>query len=508
MNSEYIPLFVFAAAFFAGSVGSGVAATLGIGVLLLFESWFVYKFLRHIYFHRRRNLIACIAISAAGVYAALFPFINNQELWVDEIQVIRFGRLPLDSIARFVMTEHTAVPPLDYWNMWVWDKVVSLFPISVWEYAYRVPYMMLHTLAALLLALVYCDMIEKRKHWTDAVMIWVGFLLYFFNPLPFVYSYEIRFYAMTLLGAAVVMALYYRNKLFSVPYYPLIVLFCLNSIYHFFILVPFLIAGMLKKETRRNAVLLYSAVGAAAITIVPFLYVPRPDSGIVATERIFSGLSWLQNFYLNPAWKVYAALSALLILCIVRTKRAVFFFGSALFYIFVVVILDMKYNYRYFGAKHFLYAIPAFTVLVYELMSVARSLVVRIGVVCVLAFLFLWPFYSYLYDTYTGKVLLAKSPLGLKQVFQYVSDHSVGTVIVDYGNATEEDIRYYELAISWYAPLYSKPKIIYRTGYVGCRVLTQKASALLYSVAGVPNCGEKSDWTVTPLFDSAMVTKP
>lgn len=507
MKPALARIIVFSIAFIIGATGKGVAAITAIGTIFLFEGWFLFIFLRYIFSHPRRNLLLFFAFISVSVYAMAFSFINNQELWVDEIQVIRFSRYPLDAIAHYVMTEHTAVPPLDYWNMWVWDKVASLLPVSVWEYAYRIPYMVLHTLTALLLAGICSDIFDKRKDWTDTVMMCAGFLLYAFNPLPFIYSYEVRFYAMTLLGAAVVIALYYKKKLFSPSYYPLVIVFCLNSVYHFFILVPFLVLGMLKSDSRKSAIALYGAVGVAAVILVPFLFVPHAEPGIVASEKITSGLFWLRDFYFDSVWKAYGALLMLLTMMIIRQKRVIFLSGAVLFYIAVIAVLDMKYNYRFFGAKHFLYAIPAFTVLVYEVMRVSRSLIVRIGMLCALTFLFLWPFYSHLNDTYTGKVLIAKSPMGLKKVFQYAADHSVGTVIVDYGNATEEDIQYYELAISWYVPLYSKPKVIYRTDHLGCRVLSQKTSALLYSVTGVPKCGETSDWTVTQLFDGAMITK-
>lgn len=68
-------------------------------------------------------------ISNCGIFlyellwlTAVFRSVNNLELWVDEIGVINITHLPFSQISREVLATHV-VPQLDYWNMWLWNKL-------------------------------------------------------------------------------------------------------------------------------------------------------------------------------------------------------------------------------------------------------------------------------------------------------------------------------------------------------------------------------------------------
>lgn len=507
MNRSYLSLTLFFIVFFAGIYGRGTASVIGAWGILLFELWYVLKFLGYIFAHKQRAVLFTLAMISVCTYVIFFRYINSQELWVDEIQVIRFGQLPLEKIAFTVMTEHTAVPPLDYWNMWIWNKIAYFFAVTYSEFVYRVPYMVIHTITAFLLAILCWEITGKRPRLTGVLAITAGFLLYFYNPLPFVYSYEIRFYTMMLLGAVVVLTLYYQKKLYSISYFPLILLFCLNSVFHFFILAPFILKGVIDSATRKNALLLYCGVALTAMIIFPLLYVPRPDVMVYAPERVFIGLIWLRNFYFDAPWKLYVASIALLLPVLLRRKHAVFLFIICVFYILVVAGLDIKYNYRYFGAKHFLFIIPFCTVMIYKMLDLGKSTLFRMSVVGILALFFVYPFYISLRKIYTGNLLLAKSPVGLKYVFQYAQTHRIGTMLIDYGGASDEDIQYYRLGVAWYAEHYPKQKIIEESNYRGCKKMPGFKSALMFSVIGIPNCENVPSRVVTKLFDGAMITK-
>lgn len=505
-QAKYLLILFFLAAL-SGVYGHTIWASLSILAIYAWEGWYVYSFLRYGLDSSRRLLTLICSVIAVSAYTLFFTRINNLELWVDEIQVIRYGQFPLRSIAQEVMAHHVAVPPLDYWNMWAWDKVVSLFPVSLSEGIYRLPYMVLHFFAALLLVYISTEIVINRSRLMTAGISVFVFSLYFFNPLPFVYSYEVRFYSMLLLGVVVVLALYYKGKLFSYSYFPLILIFCLNSVYHFFILAPFLVKGIIDRSTRKNSALLSCAVLVMGFMFVRLLYVPKPEAGIYPAENIMNGLVWLNSFYFDALWKRVAAGLMLLLLVLYRRKNAVFLFASVIFYLLVIIGLDMKYNYQYFGGKHFLFVIPFFTVMLIELIRTWKSAFARVCIIALISFMLLYPFATDTRNIYDGKLMFAKSPIGLKQVFQYATDNNIGTIIVDYGNASETDIQYYTLAISWYLDHYPKIKIIEQANFYGCRRLEYTNAALLYSVYGIPDCKGIPGRMVTKVFDGAMITK-
>lgn len=505
MTRPHIFIILFILSVIAGIHGRGLVAIAGIAGIFLFEIGYVVCFLRG-QIKKNINIATLLFVFSFFVYAVLFPFINSLELWVDEIEVIRFARLPLADIAQAVMTKHVTVPPLDYWNMWAWNKIVVYFPIDIWEYAYRIPYMALHSLAAVLLGLV-CWGLVKSEFRLRTFVAMCGFFLYFFNPLLFAYSYEVRFYAMTFLGAAIVAALYTRNKLFAVEYIPIILLFCLNSVYQYIILVPFILHGVVDKTTRKNALLLGSSVALIALLVLPFLYVPQPVEAIYANDRIMYGLYWLNTFYFNTFWKQYLAYVFVLALFWLRKKKALFTLGACVFYVLVVTALDAKYNYRYFGGKHFLFIMPFCTLVIYELFSLSRSLLFRIAAVALISVVFLYPFYGYIQQTYTKEFVVAKSPMGLKDVFQYATKNSVKRVFIEYGDINQENIEYYRRAITWYGDLYTLPKVEEFVNSEGCVALASSPSSLLYSVSGVPPCDFPSNTEIIHLYGAAMMVK-
>jgi len=485
--------------------GRGSLAAAGTIGIILFEFWYLYIFIRKAIVHKSFITLLLIAIPVL-VYIIAFSFINGLELWVDEIEVIRFARLPLADVARTVMTEHVTVPPLDYWNMWVWNKAAVFFPVHIWEYVYRVPYMMLHSLAAVLLGLV-CWGLVKHGSRSRALVAICGFFLYFFSPLLFAYSYEVRFYAMTFLGATVVAALYYKNRLFAVENFPLILLFCLNSVYQFIILVPFILNGAINKSTRKNALVLSGYAALIALIILPFLYVPNPVEAIYANQRIMDGLYGLNAFYFNTPWRQYLVYVFVIVLLLLRRKKALFMLGASIFYVLVVVALNAKYNYRYFGGKHFLFIMPFCTLAVYELFSLSRSLLFRIAAIVLVGIVFIYPFYEHVHRMYTKEFLVAKSPMGLKDVFQYAANNNVARILVEYAATSEEDMKYYQRAISWYSETYSQPKVEEFILTQGCAAFASSSSSLLYSVSGVPPCHFSSNTEIVYLYDMVMITR-
>ena len=481
--------------------GSGEFGTIGVAGIFFFETYYLYAFLRYAWSKPSLRLIAisCITISI-GIYGVFFRYINNLELWVDEIQVIRFSQLPLGKIAHEVMTKHVAVPPLDYWNMWAWNRVASSAQVSIIEFMYRVPYMVMHIAASTLVVMVLYEALKKNRSQSSIWILCVGYLLYFINPLLFVYSYEVRFYSLSFLGVIIIAALFYEQKLFHLKYLPLVLLFCLASAYQFILVAPFVIIGIADKTTRKMAQIFGAAFIYMAAMILPYLYVPNSISSVYASVATASSLDWLRHFYFDSPWKIYCAGASGILLLAFKNKRALLVMMTTLFCSFVVIALDNIFNYQYFGFKHFLFILPFFTLVVCELFFLFRSIWYQVMMTMLIVAMFIFPFYQRLNDIHTNKLFFAKSPLGLK-ILMNIAQKDKSPIIVEYGNINREDVSYYKLAISWYVQLYKEVNIQEFYNLKGCGV-TYK---IMYSPFGMPGCIYKSNIKITPYFDSNII---
>lgn len=487
--------------------GRGLIGALGIGGIFLFEIGYAIQFFRFVTRSREhRRMGVCILAFALVVYALFFVPINNLELWLDEIEVIRFGQLPLGAIAREVMTKHVAAPPLDYWHMWAWDTAAALAPVSSMEFIYRLPYMLMHTATATLLVMTLRLILRRGSRGVDAVVLGTGFLLYFFSPLPFVYSYEVRYYGFMLLGAAVVIALYYRKNLFAPRFFPLTLLFCLNSVFHFLILLPFLVKGIMESSTRRQATVLSFALVLMALIVFPLLYVPR--LAIPAGDAVWQGVMVFITIYLDVWWKWAILSGAVIFLILFRRKNALFFMLVLAVYVLLVIGLETLVQYPYFGARHFIFLLPFATVLFYELANIRASTLFRLTWMGVILVTFLLPFFATIRSMHAGTWLFPKLSTGLKHVFVYASHNAIERVLVEYGNTNKDDIAYYNMGILWYAEHYPEVTTLQYTSFAGCKAFSESHSALLYIVPDAGPCESLPPrTTITRLYEATMVTK-
>ena len=469
--------------------GSGTVAIIAICALFCLEGFFLATFTR-IIFHDRSLLRAASVMSLISIatYTFLFPYINALELWVDEIQVIRFGQLPLSDIAKTVMREHVAVPPLDYWNMWFWNHLAQRAPVSIMEFVYRIPYMIMHTLSAILIAFSFRNIFPKALLFTDRLLIYLAFCLYFYNPWLLTYSYEVRFYGPMLLGGAVVLYLYYHDKLFEPEYAAIPLLFALNSVYQFIILSPFLLLSLILPTVRKRSITLRIGFLCMALLILPFLFIPASPHGLPATYRIRESLLYLYYFYFDTPWKQIIA-AELVVVAIFFRRRSAYLIGVSALMASAVALLNARMNYMFFGAKHFLFTLPFLSMAILELYLIHRSTIFRWIVTSTLLAMFILPFFTHLEQTLKNETMAAKSPMGLKVLFQK-SLLDKTDIMVEYGDASEEDISYVKKAISLYSSTYRQIRVReYRFGD-GCDAQRKAQRSILYIIPQTSMCAD------------------
>jgi len=347
--------------------------------------------------------------------------------------------------------------------------------------------MVIHTLATIILVLTLNSWFNQAPFWKRVPILITGYLLYFYNPLLLVYSYEVRFYGLLFLGGVIVAALFYKGKLFSPSYFPLVLLFCLNSVLHTLILVPLFVYGIWVRSTRKLALTLLCALAVLSAVVVPNLYIPNALPEIHSSERIIEGLSLLKDLYLDTGWKFWAMVTSIIILSIFRRKNALLLVVASVFYIVVLSVFNNIYNYRYFGAKHFIIILPLCTFALLELFAVTRNFMFRMGVGCVIAIVFLYPFYGHVRAIQDNKLLVSKDPLGLKYIFQYALEKNVQKIVVNYGDATYEEVEYNQISVDWYTQHYTMIELIESHRKV-CEIPSVNISTLFYIARNVAPC--------------------
>jgi hypothetical protein len=277
-------------------------------------------------------------------------------------------------------------------------------------------------------------------------------------------------------------------------------------VYHYIILAPFIVKGIYDTSTRKNATILGVCTVFIGILVLPFLYIPNAVTAINPHKTIESGLTWLQSVYFEGHWRSYATYTMLFTLIFLRKKTSLFIAASCVLYVAIMVMLDMKYNYRYFGGKHFIFIIPFCTVLVYEFLSFMKPVRLRMIAACAVIPLFLIPFYRHVYALKSGDILVAKSPIGLKRVFENATEQNIPKIIFAYGDLHDEDVQYNRIGIDWYASLYRAPIVVDSTNVNICEESAKSIRKIVYYFPNSTECERDMNDRREALFDGVMVT--
>lgn len=132
------------------------------------------------------------------MYASLFTQINAIELWADEFWVIDIALVNFEYILPKSATEHVLAPPVDYWNLHFWILFLNSLNIPQTAFNLRVPYMVYHFLAATLFSILISKHLgSENRRSSELLYQFLYFMFYFFNPIFFYFSIEVRFYSLS-----------------------------------------------------------------------------------------------------------------------------------------------------------------------------------------------------------------------------------------------------------------------------------------------------------------------
>lgn len=504
MIDWFFPIFFLVSATIA-LVTSGPVAEAGIVGIFVAEAWFVFSFFRFVFREKAiRNLVLLSFIYALGIYAVLFSKINNFELWVDEIAVINIAQLPLGNVARAAMTMHVAVPPLDYWNLWLWQHAVQLFPSSVREFTYRIPYMTMHTTAAVMFGLLVWSLLKKEaRHWSIYL---ASFLAYFFHPILFLYSFEVRYYALMLLGVVVCWYMYVRQKNDRLGTVPLLWIFLLNSVFHMLFLLPFVLLEFFNRTKRISFYVFVGGYLWLTWLIVPRLYYPSPDPAVRMVDRMHLALAQFLALQINYWWQT-AALIFLCCLVAIQVKRHRFI-SEVIWMLtvgfFIVEALNMRLNYRYFSFKQYIVFIPLLLVLFFSLLATVSSKMRKI-LLLVFTLIFVVPWSYGTIRTVTQGSLFSKDLIGAKDLFVLAQRTGKDAVYVIGSPQQREARAYNRISLDWYASLSPSVRLVADLPREkACVQASLSKTAMLYVLAGNTPCDQFMDRTQV-VFPQATV---
>ena len=443
--------------------------------LALLSSSYVYKLTEP-----HKKIVFILSTAAIATYGLLLRYIDKIELWGDETNVIRIANLPFGDIARSVATSHVAVPPLDYWNMWVWKYVVSL--IETPEVAFRLPYMAYHIAAAVCFALIFTKVGNK-------LVPVVAFLVYFFNPLLFLYSLEVRYYALTALGSTLILFLHINNVLFELRFLPLLLLLGLNSVFLYLLLIPFAFFYVLKNPKH------LIPVGFFAISffiIYPLLLVSPQIERSKTLGLIIIAFKQLITLQLPQTFHVGFFVLAVVIAVISKSwfQQKLSILVSIIFSVIAISSLAYYKGYFDFFVRHYLFIVP---LIIYFLLIPLKSLSNRYRAIYLLLLLsiFVFPWINYDLNSLKQGNLYSKSPLGVREIYRTTIDNEAALIIAPNERSVLSPPVYdfYTSNIIWYSTYYPSVEMLrVKSTDEICALLEKGQRVVVVNVIGPTAC--------------------
>ncbi len=465
--------------------------------------------------------IAFAICFALFFYILFFPKINAQEMWGDEIGVILFSEKPFSEISESVLTQHAAAPPLDYWNMHYFRYAVDLFPVESQEFFYRIPYMIFHTVSTLLFLftiekLVFIQKKKKELNKFKMIVLCLAFSTYFFHPILFAYSLEVRFYELAGLGTILTIYLFLEKKLFDLRFLPILLLLILNSIFQLLTFVPFFILGFFDKQVSKKnflVVFLTSAYLGVVLYLNVSKYQPVSEEAIRAIiSHTLSNLLSTEFLY----WWMYPV--ALLLLIIAFSRRAKLtsnlFFVASLQFLSITIISYIQ-GYFAFHIRHCLFFIPTILVLHFSAFNEKKNYLNY----CVFAGIFLFltvPWLNYSLQLFDHDFDISKYPIGVKKIIQLARKRD--QVIMYKGEMNSEEIKkaeetnhrvdkgiyfFYYSYFAWYADKYKLEVVDSTDNQAACQYFNTHPVVLKINIYNFDKCDENSDSEI--IFDTVLI---
>ncbi len=467
-----------------------------------------------------------ISIICAGCFSLLFYIlffskINSLELWGDEIGVILFAEKHFEEISGFVLTQHAATPPLDYWNMHYLKQVVDLFPVDYQEFFFRVPYMIFHTISAVIFLLIVNEIacIKKENLMTKKLrfsLMSVSFLTYFFHPILFSYAFELRFYEFAALGTSITILLFLRGKLFHLQFLPLLLLFVLNSIFQLLTVVPFLVLGFFDKQVPKKNFFVVFFANLFLGTIL-FFHVNKyqPVAEPMARMIVEQTLKDLLSIEFLHWWMCPLTVILLFFAYKNKTRTSInlFFVLSSQF----ISITAISYVQGYFDlhVRHYLYLIPTVLTILFLAINQQKKKMSYFVLITLFLFFFI-PWLDLSLKLLDHSFDMSKHAIGAKKMMQEAKDKKqillynsqISPEAIQLATSANQRIDkgvydFYNNYFNWYAKRYHLTIEDIADNKGACEFFNSHKAVIKVNVYDFSQCDEKS--VTHTISDSVMI---
>ena len=417
------------------------------------------------------RLFLICSFCSLTVFLMAFPAINNIELWADEVFVIKYADALLNPSHYSTYHKFGGLTPLEQLTVYLWQSTVHNISKEYMEFTYRIPPMIFHSLAAFFFTLGIAYLLKfhlppiRKKHWALLILC---FSLFFFNPLLFIYSMELRNYSFSILGVCVLIVVFLKNKVSTAAAIPTLLLPGLNFIFHFFILIPtVLISCFQNKRLVFHHILLLVLIVFYFKQVIDYSKIPSwyyANSNYMSID-IHHGIYLLKEYitkiFGTEKLSIIMILTSLFIMYHVRTiiHKSTFMKLAILLIISLVSITatGLLIKYPFFTTRHFIIATPLVLMIILYPLILINNKSLHWSIIVMLGCLVLW-IYSDIQMLATGKPF-NKSLMGTKLVLS-IAEKEDRKIIFNAGDLPIDLRNYYIMSFNWYKNNYPSINII------------------------------------------------
>ncbi len=433
----------------------------------------------------------------AGIYATLYTNISNLEFWGDEVITIRNVFHPNPTIKgkelelALGIPSIIAEPPLNglILRNWIF-KVNKYVNKELYEFWYRIPYMIFHTIAAI----VFATLLSRRQKGfahsflSRSIYYLVFFSIYFFNPILFRYSLELRPYILSALGSVVILSLYFERQLHKYCFIPLYILFLLNSFSFIIYVIPFFfIYALENSKHRKPTLLIFLVLGVCTLFLTRLVY--------FGNAYVFTGFKEGMS---NLLAAQFTFVQLFVAICMALASWTFLFkdisrvmFGIAVSFFLICASLLMAKNTFY--PRYLVFLIPS---ALYTLASVGllkRDIVRRIGsVVLALTIIIPWTYaVIYSFDKITN---FYRDSMGAKRIAVFARNTGKNIIVINDIPEVHGYGFYLNNTFDWYMNLYAINYLRLENSEVACKAYDADKKSIYVSILQGPLCPHTSSY--------------
>ncbi len=404
---------------------------------------------------KQKRVFLMLLIIGAAFFLTAKTAILETEFWGDEIGVIQIAQSKFSTIAELAITRHVAVPPLDYQNLHWWLLLTKSLPASQQEFVWRVPYMLMHIVTAIFFAFIVLANLDLSRR-ENMVFTFIVFLTYLTNPLFFVYGFEIRFYALSLLGLMLVFYGYVKQKTTSFWWIVIALFSSLNSaIFPIFIMLFAGTALLPQSERSRKLAFWLTLIVCQLIILVSFSRtLSFPNTMILFQWELFSRaldqfarsslfLLTLLPIAINAWTQQYKQLLKEI------PSHTYIMLVSSLSFIAVIFICFIVKPHSDVGIRHFILGIPAVLIFLYQTIVIShKNLAIGIFSTVLIVQLVV------INQGFKHHELVGKDFMYIKNAFEIATAQNIPVVFLKPAEMHPDLQSFYELTLKWYSKRY------------------------------------------------------